>query len=193
MDSNAKTFSTDASDEPAVYSPWLAICPGPLRTLILYACGIRVVRFLFVSTVSTLVDYAILFILNACLAGWAFLAVVASDVHRMFGISVNSLTIATFLAVAAGYLIGTLVNFVMARRIVFHPSGYHTHIEFVLVAIVAAVGFALTEWITLALNTHQHWNLLLAKTAAVVIVFFWNFFARRLLIYRTTEVASSEQ
>ena len=153
MDSSAKTISTGTTAEPA-----------PLRALILRVSGVPVVRFLFVSTISTVVDYAVLFILNGCLPqGW------------------------TFLAVAAGYLIGTLVNFVMARRMVFRPSGYHTHIEFVLVAAVAAVGLGLTEWITLALSKHQHWHLLLAKTVAVVIVFFWNFFARRLLIYRTAD------
>ncbi len=89
-----------------------------------------------------------------------------------------------FIAVGAGYTIGTVVNFVMARRMVFHPTDYATHVEFIFVAAVAGVGLVLTEWITLTLNEHLHWPLFFAKTAAVVIVFFWNFLARRKLIYR---------
>lgn len=140
--------------------------PSPLRapsTLTLLWQRIAVLRFLFVSTVSTVVDYRVLFLLIACLPKGRLMA---------------------FIAVGAGYTIGTVVNFVMARRMVFHPTDYATHVEFIFVAAVAGVGLVLTEWITLTLNEHLHWPLFFAKTAAVVIVFFWNFLARRKLIYR---------
>jgi len=146
----------------------------PFATPIQRIAQLSVIRFGFVSTVSTVIDFLVLYLLlkplQAMLQAW----------------------LATFLAVGAGYLVGTVVNFVLARRLVFRPSRFEAHVEFILVAVVAAIGFALTEMITIALSTRLCSHLFLAKTtavlvakiAAVVIVFFWNFFARRQLIYK---------
>ncbi len=173
MDSKTKIISAGATVETVGETAASPIFSTWLRALLLRVYHASVVRFLFVSTISTVVDYVVLYAFLACLPKTGM---------------------KEFIAVAAGYLIGTIVNFVMARRIVFRPSGYHTSIEFVLVAIVAVVGLGLTLWITLTISHYEHWqdwHVLIAKTVAIVIVFFWNYFARRLLIYRT--VGISEQ
>ena len=134
-----------------------------LLALLHFSARLSIMRFLIVSFISTAVDYAVLFLLYARLPHTAP---------------------CSFLAVAAGYLVGTSVNFVLARRMVFQPSRFQMHVEFLLVATVAGIGLALTELITLFLTFHFGWHVLLAKTAAVLIVFCWNFLARRCLIYR---------
>ncbi|MHB9026636.1 MAG: GtrA family protein [Armatimonadota bacterium] len=122
-------------------------------------------RFLVVSTISTIIDYLVLFALVALLP---------------------DSTAMTAVAIAVGYLVGTVINFVLARAWVFTPTRMPVSLEFILVAIIGAIGLGLTELVTLWIDTHLGWHLLLAKTAAVVLVFCWNYLARRYLIYRKT-------
>lgn len=131
----------------------------------------QIIQFFLVSVLATLIDYLVLWVLSILLPG-----------GRLYNT----------IAIAAGYTVGTTVNYVVARRRVFQPSSLHATWEFVLVFLVAFIGLGVTEWITLWLHESWHWHLLIAKTAAVVIVFFWNFFARRRLIYRHSPPAPSE-
>jgi len=128
---------------------------------------LRIAKFFVVSFGSTALDYAVLLALRAALPRTTF----------WLGF-----------AIAVGYVIGTLLNFFWARRWVFTPSALHPVWEFVAVGVIGGVGLLLTEVITIGLNEGVHWHLLVAKTVAVVSVFLWNFFARRVLVYR---VASS--
>jgi putative flippase GtrA len=126
-----------------------------------------IVRFGLVSVAATALDYAVL--LGA-------LRLLAPGGHPD--------TAATAAATAAGYLVGTLVNYAIARRWVFRPSAHAPAREFALVLAVQGVGLALTEALTVGLSQHgPHWSVLLAKTVAVVLVFFWNYLGRRLLVY----------
>lgn len=162
MDSPPKTIpgniAVETAGESAATQPrsWLL-------ALLRFGARLPIMRFFLVSSISTIVDYVVLYLLTVRLPHTS-----------MF----------TLLAVAAGYLVGTIVNFVLARHIVFRPSAMRTYNEFLLVAIVAGIGLGLTVLITLVLKDNYGWPVLLAKTAAIVIVFFWNFLARRYLIYR---------
>jgi putative flippase GtrA len=124
---------------------------------------LRITRFLVVSSGSTAVDYLLLFTLS------------------------NALPRTTFwlaFAIATGYVVGTVINFFSARRWVFDRTALHPLLEFTLVAIIAGTGLLLTEVVTLSLNSTFGGRLLVAKTIAVVGVFFWNFVARRVFVYR---------
>ena len=125
--------------------------------------GAEIVRFAVVSGFTTALDYAILGTLAKVLP------------HK---------AVFTMVAVAAGYLVGTIVHFVLSRRFVFKPSSFATHVEFSLVIAVSVVGLVLTEVITLFLHAKFGWDLYMAKTVSVVIVFFWNYLARRHVVYR---------
>lgn len=165
MDSTPKLISAQppAASGEETASPRGAT--GDLPLTFIQHCGrYAIVRFGLVSTLSTILDYAVLFALLALLP--------------------SQLDIKKHLAVSLGYLLGTLVNFVLARRMVFRPTSYLPHVEFLLVAAVAAIGLGLTDLITIALNERAGLGMFIAKTVAVLIVFFWNFLARRYLIYR---------
>ncbi|HEY3418438.1 MAG TPA: GtrA family protein [Armatimonadota bacterium] len=123
----------------------------------------QITRFLLVSTISTAIDYLVLLALAALLPGTMAMKA---------------------LALAVGYLVGTIINFVLARAWVFTPTRLPVVLEFIFVAIIGAIGLGLTELVSLWIIRHLGWHLLLAKTAAVVIVFFWNYLARRVIIYR---------
>jgi putative flippase GtrA len=127
----------------------------------------RITRFFIVSSGSTAVDYLLLFALSRALPSTtSWLAV----------------------AIAMGYVVGTVINFFWARRWVFDRSTLHPLVEFGLVAVIAGTGLLLTEVVTLSLNSSLGGRLLVAKTIAVVAVFFWNFLARRAFVYRASTV-----
>jgi putative flippase GtrA len=123
---------------------------------------LQIVRFGMVSGFSTVVDYSTLGLLTLLIpSGAAFVS----------------------LSVAVAYLAGTTTHFAVSRRLVFRPSRFAKPLEFLLVLTVAVIGLGLTEAITLALNIRLGWNLFLAKSLSVCLVFFWNFLARRHLVY----------
>ncbi len=139
---------------------------GLLRMLL----GLHIVRFGMVSVIATLVDYAVITIMVRTLP----------DSKAMLGISI-----------AIGYILGTLVHFVLARKLlIFKPTEHHVGVEFIMVAVVAGIGLFLTEVIVIYMRPeldtfglHDPYNLWGAKTVALVVVFFWNYLGRKHFIY----------
>jgi putative flippase GtrA len=123
----------------------------------------RIARFFVVSSGSTAIDYLLLFTLSQTLPRTTFWLA---------------------FAIAVGYVVGTVINFFWARHWVFARTPLHPLLEFTLVAIIAGTGLLLTEVVTLSLSRSLGGRLLLAKTIAVVSVFFWNYVARRVFVYR---------
>jgi len=124
---------------------------------------VKLARFAVVSGVSTGVDYVILIAL-----------------HELLPAGALSLSV----AVACGYLAGVVAHFTLARQYVFPPSSFDPAVEFGLVGLIGLVGLGLTEAIVCAGVTWCGLPVLLTKTAAVGLVFGWNFFARHQWVYR---------
>jgi putative flippase GtrA len=93
-----------------------------------------------------------------------------------------------YLRVSAGsFLVATLLNYFLSVRFVF-VSGlrFRKRWEMALVFAVSAVGLGLNQLI-LALCVEQiGLNLFFSKVAATGCVFFWNYFARRVLVFGGT-------
>jgi putative flippase GtrA len=85
---------------------------------------------------------------------------------------------------AASFVVATLVNYLLSVRFVF-VSGqrFRRRWEVVLVFAVSLVGLGINSAILWAGVEHAHSPLLLAKVAATGVVFFWNFAARRVLVF----------
>jgi putative flippase GtrA len=132
------------------------------------------VRFAAVSGVATVVDAAVymglLWATRGLASPWLWLGV----------------------AVCAGYLLGTWVHFVIARRLVFHPASHRSWVEAALVYLVAIVGLGISVVVVEAL---VHWPLhlhpLLGKALSLIPSFLWNYGGRRWLVYRKPGVPSS--
>jgi len=123
----------------------------------------NIVRYFVVGGVCALVDLGIL-MLFAQVLGYPYLRVSA-----------------------ASFLIATLLNYFLSVRFVF-VSGlrFHKRWEVVLVFVVSAVGLGLNQLI-LALCVEQvGLNLFFSKVTATGCVFFWNYFARRVLVFGGT-------
>src|SRR5262245_63922490 len=86
-------------------------------------------------------------------------------------------------AVVIGFAVGTLVNYALSRLLAFAGGRHDVPGEIVRLFIVALVGVALTLATVLAL-TSLGLSPLAAKIVATVLVFAWNYFGRRLFVFR---------
>ncbi|MFA5845033.1 MAG: GtrA family protein [Coriobacteriia bacterium] len=116
-------------------------------------------RYLLVAVVAAATDTATL---------WAL--------DRLLGVHYT-------LAAAAGFIVGLIVNFGLARSLVFGPTRLPVAGEFSAYAVIGVVGLGLTELVLWVTHGLAGMDLLAGKAFALGIVFFWNFFARRQLVY----------
>ena len=84
----------------------------------------------------------------------------------------------------ASFVLATLVNYWLSIRYVF-VSGkrFRRRWEVAMVFAVSAAGLALNALILWLCVEFGRIDLLLAKIVATGVVFFWNFFARRVLVF----------
>lgn len=85
---------------------------------------------------------------------------------------------------AASFILATLVNYWLSIRFVF-VSGqrFRRRHEMALVFAVSLAGLALNAGILWLCVERGQFGLLVAKLTATGVVFFWNFLARRILIF----------
>lgn len=118
-------------------------------------------KFLMLGVVSTLIDYAVYSVLM--LAGVNYVA-----------------------AIITGYGSGLLANYHIGRRYIF-TAGVKigsSRAEFVAVVTIALFG-ALFNIAIVKLLSYSLWHLdpMLSRVVAIGVVFFWNYFARKLWVY----------
>jgi putative flippase GtrA len=84
----------------------------------------------------------------------------------------------------ASFALATLVNYWLSVRFVF-VSGqrFRRRWEMAMVFVVSAAGLALNSLILWLAVEYLKSELMVAKLAATGVVFFWNYFARRVLIF----------
>ena len=119
-------------------------------------------RYVFVGGAATIVD-------------WGILYLTTDFFHIYFLIS----------AVAA-FVAGLLVNFLLSKLFVFKADEARVNavMEFVSYAIIGVVGLGITELIMVIFTNHLGLHYMLSKMIATAIVLAWNYFARKLIIYR---------
>lgn len=121
---------------------------------------VQMVRSLVVSVIALIVDFGSLVILKEVFGVHYLLA---ATISFGFGIAVN-------------YTLS--VKWVFARR-----KLANRHAEFVVFTIICTVGLGLNLVIIAGLVQLVHFDYRLAKAVSTVIVFFWNFLARKKILY----------
>jgi putative flippase GtrA len=85
---------------------------------------------------------------------------------------------------AASFVVATLVNYWLSIRYVFVSGArFRRRWEVAMVFAVSAVGLALNQAILALCVEGMRFALLPAKLVATGVVFFWNYFARRVLVF----------
>ena len=91
-----------------------------------------------------------------------------------------------FFAIVAGYISGFLFNFFIGRKYIFLEktkvqSFKHEFIRVLLINLFAlALNILIVFMLFSQLNLLNEFN---SRVVAIVIVFFWNFFARKVFVY----------
>ncbi len=108
----------------------------------------------------------------------------------MFFIFSNLLHIYYQGATILAFLFSTMTNWWLGRNITFKDSAYQSQKrkELILIFAVSAIGLFLNMilmyvWVSL-LGMNTDFKKMIGKIAATGIVFFWNFFIRKYVVYK---------
>lgn len=87
---------------------------------------------------------------------------------------------------AIAFIAGLAVNYVLSTLWVFGESRIRSRsAEFLAFALIGVAGLGLNELIIYLCTDVAGLHYMLSKVISTVIVFFWNFFARRFLLYKS--------
>lgn len=125
---------------------------------------VQMFRSLFVGGLSFLVDSTVLFVIE--------------------GLGVHYLVSA-----GAAFIFGLAVNFMLSRRFVFAESSATAKGagEFFAFAVIGVIGLAFTELLMYLFTDIWGLYFMLSKAVAAIIVLLWNFSARKLFLYRSSD------
>ncbi|MEN6370962.1 MAG: GtrA family protein [Armatimonadota bacterium] len=124
----------------------------------------QIIRFGMVGAVSTTADASLLFILT------------------------HYLGLSYLISAAFGFTLGIIICYVISINWVFASRSLGSrHVEFIAFFVIGIIGFALTELILYTSVEALHLHYMVGKAIAVVLVFAWNYGARRVLLFRKSE------
>ena len=134
-----------------------------LNKLLLKPTGntiLQLFRYGFVGGMAFLVDYTTLF----CLTHYAGIPYLLSAI--------------------IAFIFGLIANYLISISWVFqHSRKMRVWQEFLFFAVIGVVGLGLNELIMYVVTDIIHLHYMISKLFSTVIVFFWNFFARKYLVF----------
>ena len=122
---------------------------------------IQMFRYLFVGGAAFIVDFLSLFVLT-----------------DFFGIYY-------LISAAIAFILGLVANYLLSISWVFNKRKLNKrHIEFGVFALIGIVGLGLNEVFIWFFTQDLQIYYLMSKILAAVIILFWNFFARKFILFR---------
>jgi len=101
--------------------------------------------------------------------------------YKMLGNNMSHLWLAT----AAGFVFGTVNGYIFNSRWTFSYNTKGQELKkFIQFLIVSIIGLLFTELIVLSLANMISLDKNIAKGAAVIVVFFWNYFANKFWTFK---------
>ena len=89
------------------------------------------------------------------------------------------------LAAPVGFVVGLLVNFLLAKLIVFKGDAkVDKKTEFIIYTLIGVVGLLFTEGLMYAFTEWVKFHPLVSKVFAAGIVLIWNYVAKKLILYK---------
>ena len=125
---------------------------------------IQLFRYLLVGGVAFVVDYGCLFILT------------------------DKFAVDYLVSAAIAFLFGLIVNYLLSTLWVFLDSRLNNKLaEFAVFATIGLVGLLLNEVVIYLFCEIVGLHYMISKLCSTIIVFFWNFFARRIILFTKTK------
>jgi putative flippase GtrA len=95
------------------------------------------------------------------------------------------------LSATAAFVAGLLCNYVLSVYWVFDERALSNRfVEFLVFSVIGLIGLLLNDGLIWSLTEVGRMHYLLSKVLAAVVVFFWNFIARRQLLFISRTKAS---
>lgn len=121
---------------------------------------VQFIRYGMVAVVALVFDFG----------SYAFLVRVA-DIHPV-------------VAATIGFTLGLFVNYLLSIAWVFNQRARSKRVEMMTFMIIGLIGLGLTDVFIWLMVIEWHIDELFAKLVATGIVFFWNFGARKVLLFK---------
>ncbi len=123
--------------------------------------SIQFFRYIFVGGIAFIVDFGSLFIFT--------------DIFGLYYL----------ISAAIAFILGLITNYILSINWVFNRRTLNNRTyEFGLFTIIGIIGLALNEFIIWFLTAEIGFYYLISKIIAAIIILFWNFFARKLTLFR---------
>lgn len=88
------------------------------------------------------------------------------------------------ISATAGFIIGLIIVYILSSRFVFGSSKIESkYNEFILFAVIGVVGLGLLNLLMWIMTDMTHLHYIVSKLLATIIVYLWNFLARRALYH----------
>lgn len=122
---------------------------------------IQFFRYIFVGGIAFIVDFGSLFIFT--------------DIFGLYYL----------ISAAIAFILGLITNYILSINWVFNRRTLNNRTyEFGLFTIIGIIGLALNEFFIWFLTAEIGFYYLISKIIAAIIILFWNFFARKLTLFR---------
>jgi putative flippase GtrA len=121
---------------------------------------LQLFRYCFVGGLAFLVDFGVLFFLT--------------DVFHVYYL----------ISAGISFFMGLIVNYLISIQWVFNQSKIENKLnEFTVFSIIGIIGLGLNEGLIWLLTDICHLHYLISKIITASLVIFWNFFARKIIIF----------
>ena len=89
------------------------------------------------------------------------------------------------ISAAVAFIIGLATNYTLSVKWVFSRRKFEDRrLEFIVFASIGLVGLLLNELFIWFFTEHVHFHYLISKIVSTAFVFFWNFGARKTILFR---------
>lgn len=123
--------------------------------------SIQFFRYIFVGGIAFIVDFGSLFIFT--------------DIFGLYYL----------ISAAIAFILGLITNYILSINWVFNRRTLNNRTyEFGLFTIIGIIGLALNEFFIWFLTAEIGFYYLISKIITAIIILFWNFFARKLTLFR---------
>lgn len=122
---------------------------------------IQLFRYIFVGGFSFIVDYSLLYFLTEY-----------CHLHYLLSATIS-------------FIAGLVTNYILSTHWIFRHSKLHNKwIEFIIFSIIGVVGLIFNNLLLYAFTDCMHLHYMLSKLITAVIVMFWNFIGRKLILFK---------
>jgi putative flippase GtrA len=121
---------------------------------------IQLFRYTFVGGIAFGVDFSLLFLLTEF-----------AGIHYL-------------LSAAISFSVGLVTNYILSIIWVFKTRNIsNRYLEFIIFGIIGIVGLGMNELIIWSFTEYLHFYYLVSKIVSTLVVYLWNFFARKYILY----------